>query len=231
MSDIFQEVDEDLRRERLKRAWDRYGIFVIAAAVLIVAVTAGYRGYEAWTTSRQQAAGDTFVAALDQAEDAFTTTAADQLEAFAADAPSGYAMLARFRAATVYEQAGESEQARAAFTQLADDKSIPALYRDLATLRLAQIDIDLGEFDAAQQKLAPIAENSASPFYASAQELMGLAAYAADDVKAARRWFVSLRDGATTPPGLRGRARFMLALMTQSSPEAAAASDDAGETN
>lgn len=229
MSDIFQEVDEDLRRERLKRVWDRYGIFVIAAAVLIVVVTAGYRGYEAWNTSRQQAAGDAFIAALAEAEGALTAGAAETLETFAADAPSGYAMLARFRAATVYEQAGQSEAARDAFAALARDSALPETYRDLARLRLAQIEIDLGEFDAARQSVATMAENSGSPFNASAQELMGLAAYAADDNKAARRWFTSLRDGATTPPGLRTRARFMLALMTQSSGDPSG--DEAGETN
>ena len=84
MSDIFQEVDEDLRRERLKKAWDRYGIYVIAAALLIIVITAGYRGYEAWTTSRERAAGDLFVAALEEAGDARTTSAAETLAAFAA---------------------------------------------------------------------------------------------------------------------------------------------------
>ena len=48
MTDIFQEVEQDLRRERYKKAWDRYGIYVIAVAVLIVVGTAGWRGYLAW---------------------------------------------------------------------------------------------------------------------------------------------------------------------------------------
>ena len=48
MADIFQEVDEEVRREQLKKLWDRYGIVVIAAAVLIIAGVAGYRGYQYW---------------------------------------------------------------------------------------------------------------------------------------------------------------------------------------
>ncbi len=46
MSDIFREVDEDLRREQFKRLWDRFGTYVIGLAVLIVVVTAGYRGWD-----------------------------------------------------------------------------------------------------------------------------------------------------------------------------------------
>ena len=36
MSDIFREVDEDLRHEQYKKLWDRFGIYVIGLAVLIV---------------------------------------------------------------------------------------------------------------------------------------------------------------------------------------------------
>ena len=36
MADIFNEVDEEVRRERLKQLWDRYGIFIIGLAVLLV---------------------------------------------------------------------------------------------------------------------------------------------------------------------------------------------------
>jgi hypothetical protein len=42
MSDIFREVDEDLRREQVRKLWDRFAPYVIGLAVLIVAATAGY---------------------------------------------------------------------------------------------------------------------------------------------------------------------------------------------
>ena len=68
MSDIFHEVDEELRRERLGKLWDRYGIFVIGAAVAIVLATAGHRGWQYWQTTRAAASGDKFVAAVDLAD-------------------------------------------------------------------------------------------------------------------------------------------------------------------
>ena len=43
MADIFNEVEQDLRREQMKRLWDRIGIYVIAVAVLVVAITGGWR--------------------------------------------------------------------------------------------------------------------------------------------------------------------------------------------
>ena len=64
MSDIFREVDEDIRNERFKRLWDRFGPYVIGVAVLIVVVTAGYRGWQYWQNSQAAATGDRFVAAI-----------------------------------------------------------------------------------------------------------------------------------------------------------------------
>jgi len=43
VSELFDEVDEEVRREQLKKLWDKYSIFIIAAAILIVAAVGGYR--------------------------------------------------------------------------------------------------------------------------------------------------------------------------------------------
>ena len=38
MSDIFREIDEELRRDNFRKLWSRYGRYVIAAAVLVLVV-------------------------------------------------------------------------------------------------------------------------------------------------------------------------------------------------
>ncbi len=58
MSDIFREVDEDIRHEKYRRLWDRFGSWVIAVAVLIVVGTGGYRGWLYWQDTQSQSAGE-----------------------------------------------------------------------------------------------------------------------------------------------------------------------------
>ena len=70
VADIFHEVDEEVRREQLKKLWDRYSIYLIALAVLIVAGIAGWRGYEYWVAKRAAAAGAAFEAAMTLSEQA-----------------------------------------------------------------------------------------------------------------------------------------------------------------
>lgn len=216
MSDIFQEVEEDLRRERLKGIWDRFGIYVILAAVLIVVGTAGWRGYEAWQTSTARANGDALSAALTAAQQSPDATSAAELAGFADGAPTGYAMVARFRAATDFARAGDTDQAVALFTQLSTDSSVPALYRDMASVRLAQTLLDTGDLDGAEQAVAVLAEDSSNAFTHAAQEVMGLAAYGKSDRVGAERWFSALESGAGVPQDMVQRARVMLALLAQS---------------
>ena len=60
MADIFQEVDEDLRRDRATALWRRYGKYVVAAAVVLVLATAGWSGYRHYRDQQRQEAGVKF---------------------------------------------------------------------------------------------------------------------------------------------------------------------------
>jgi len=64
LSDIFQEVDEEVRRERLKQLWDRYGNLMIGVALVFVVAVGGWRGYQWWEGKKAAEAGAAFEAAM-----------------------------------------------------------------------------------------------------------------------------------------------------------------------
>src|SRR5580698_4159738 len=99
MSELFDEVDEEVRREQLKKLWDRYSIYIIAVALLIIAAVAGWRGYEYLEAQKAAEAGAAFDAALELAEQNKHVEAQAAFEKLATTAPAGYRMLARMRAA------------------------------------------------------------------------------------------------------------------------------------
>jgi len=64
MGDIFQEVDEEVRRDKAAEFWKKYQNLIYAAAAVIVLATAGYRYYDYHQTQARQAAGEAFQQAL-----------------------------------------------------------------------------------------------------------------------------------------------------------------------
>lgn len=214
MSDIIREVDEELRRERLQKLWDRYGIYVVAAALLVVLGVAGWRGWE-WYQAREGAkAGARFETALDLAESNKRPEADELLSALTRDAPAGYRLLARFRAAAELAEHDKPAGA-AAYDALANDGSIEPTLRDLAKVRAALALVDTVTPAEIAGRVEPlIAANSA--FRSSAREILGLARFRAGETEAARKLFAEVLSDPETPPSMRSRAQLMLALMTGS---------------
>ena len=99
MSEFFDEIDEEVRREQLKKLWDRYSLFIIAAALLIVAAVGGWRGYQYLEAKKAAEAGDAFNKAIELSEQGKHAEAETAFIDLAAKAPAGYRTLARFRAA------------------------------------------------------------------------------------------------------------------------------------
>ncbi|MEC9183936.1 MAG: hypothetical protein VX930_06640, partial [Pseudomonadota bacterium] len=63
MGDIFQEVEEEVRRDRYSKLWKDYGGYIIAAAVALVLGTTAFVGWREYKAQRQQDDSDRFVAA------------------------------------------------------------------------------------------------------------------------------------------------------------------------
>lgn len=213
MTDIFQEVEEDIRRERMKSLWDRFGWVVIAAAVLIVAVTAGYKGYVYFKTKAEQEAGDTFLSALDLAADGDHAGAADALATFAEDAPGGYPVLARFRAASERALGGDLQAAVAAFDALSSDQSLTARQRALARVRAGYVLLNSSDREGVVDRVSPVAAE-AGPWQNAAREILGLAAYQDEDYADAKKWFDEIVADAGANQEIRSRVQLLTELIT-----------------
>ncbi len=212
MTDIFDEVGEDLRRERLNRFWKSYGGVVIALAVLIVLGTAVWRGWVYYSEQQAAAAGDAYSAAIAKAADGDANAAAESLLAFSSDAPKGYAALARFRAATAKAVAGETETAIAAFDTLSKDATIAKEMRDLAALRAAMIAVDKEDLAAVKARLAAY-DSDISPWRFSARELIALAAVKAQAWDEARAMLDKLKADPSTPQDVASRTGILAGVV------------------
>lgn len=225
MSDIFREVDEDIRHEKFRRLWDRLGVWVIILAVAIVAGTAGYRGWLYWQGQQSMKAGDAYLEAVRLAQDG---KAEEAEAAFAAmgSATGGYPVLAKFRLAESLAASGKADEAVAAYDALAADSSVEAVLRGLAAVRAGYIALDTADLAALKARLEPLTDENNSWRFA-AREILAFAAWSAGDMDAAIAYASQITDDAAAPREIGARVSILTKVIRGSQPSIA----DKGETN
>jgi len=209
VADIFEEVDEEVRRDKFSRYWAQYGKLIIAGLVLVIVGTAGYVGWKQYRLNQQIEYSAQFSAALAQIEAKKDAEAVSGLEILAKQAGGGYGILARFREATLKASTGDRDGAVAIYQAMANDGGVDSLYADLARLYAVMHQLDTGEPEALLKDLAPLLVETGAWRY-SARELAALLALRMGDTEAARKEYTQLADDPKTPSGIRARAAEML---------------------
>jgi hypothetical protein len=211
VSEIFDEVDEDVRRDQLKKLWDQYSIYIVAGALLIIAAVGGWRGYQYLEAKKVAEAGVAFDKAVELSEASKHAEAEAAFAELAAKAPSGYRMLARLRAAS--ELAIRDPQAAAKqYDDIAADRSVGTSERELARIRAAELLLETSSYPNMLQRLEAATAPEAT-FRHTARELLALSAWRANDTAAARRWLDLIAGDGETPSSLRSRADALQALL------------------
>ena len=211
MSDIFREIDEELRRDNLLKLWRLYGKYVIAVAVVAIAIAAGIVAWRNHLASERQAQGERYSAALALARTGKGSEAAKLFGQLAGEG-GGYSVLAAFENAELLSKGGDKKAAVAAYDKLADSTALDPEYRDLAVLLSVTAGLANGDAPAAIGRLKPLTA-SGNPWRASALDLTATAKLKAGDRAGALAIYKELADDLTAPQGLRARAAEMAAAL------------------
>ncbi|PZW50430.1 hypothetical protein C8P66_102118 [Humitalea rosea] len=210
MPDIFDEVAEDLRAEKTRRFWLRYGSPI---AVFFIAAMIGLGGWQAWRWYEARKAATTATAFLEihqasQVQGADLTVMASRFAGLLPEAPAGYQMLIRMREAALLDETGEKARAREIWNTVAADSAVDPLWRDLASLLWVLHGIEIDPPASLAARLAPLRDG---PWGASARELGALVSLRAGDQDAARTALQALAADPAAPQGLRDRVQRLAA--------------------
>ena len=210
--DFFREVNEAVRQDRYNELWDKYGVYALAAAALIVAGVAGFKVWSYWQEQKAQAAGSDFSQAVTELDSGDVAKARDVLNSLAAKGPTGYQILSRFQLAAAEAQAGSTDKALALYDALAADPETDTILKGLATIQAATLKLDTADYAEMERRVKGLIDEN-SPWRYSARELLGLSAYRQNNVPAAEKQFSELVADQGTPQNLRERADMMLSLI------------------
>jgi hypothetical protein len=211
VSDIFREIDEELRRENLLKLWSRYGKYVIFGVVLVLLIAGGIAGWRSHEASERRAQSSRYSAALALVREGKTADASRLFAALAQEG-GGYGLLASFEEAELLARNGDRKGTVAAYDRLAASSGIDREFRDLAVLLSVTHGLPDDDPKVAIERLQRLTENG-NPWRASALELTAAAKLKAGDRNGALDIYKSLADDLSAPQRLRARAAEMAAAL------------------
>lgn len=206
---LFREVEEELRKERLAAVWDRYGVMALIGLGVILLGIFGYLWWKNSNLAAQQAAGDRFIEALKLSSQDKNEDALKVFQALSSDSPSGYQALSQLHLASLYADQGQQDEAAALYKKISGDPSADKILSDYAKLNLALLQLDGASFDATLKGLSAFLDKK-SAWRSLALEVVALAAMKDGKLDEAKARFAEIVADKTAPSSLKRRAQILL---------------------
>jgi hypothetical protein len=213
VSDIFREVEEDVRRERLEKWWKKYGDYVIAGVSVIAITVGGYKLWQHYQEQQRLKAASEYQSAMQIAQTGQTEQAAQAFDQIAKRAPSGYALVARLSKADSLLAEGRRTEAISIYMDVA--KKDNSGLGELARIRAAWAQADILSTAELKKLLEPLTQ-SQTPWRFMAGEILAYRDFHDGLTSKAQKDFETLAAAKDAPSGLRQRARAMATLIRTS---------------
>lgn len=202
MSDIFTEVDEALKQEKLENLWKKYGGLLIGIIIALILGTAANAGYKAWKENRDTKQTDIYLSTKQN-----ETASSEQLMETSEKIKNGLKTITKINAASVALHNGDLDKAREIFTQISQHDQSDPNFRALATYMSIHTAGDMSN----EQKLISleaIAKDNDNPWniYAKLDSALLLGEYK-NDFTQARAYLKNINDDENAPRTLRQKAQ------------------------
>jgi len=210
VSDIFHEVEEDVRRERLEKLWKQYGDYAIAAVAVVIIAVAGFKFWQRYELQQRTNASAAFFAARQMASPGNSSAAASAFANLAKTGPSGYAEVSQLAEADALNIAGNRSDALALYRKIAEKSSSPLAA--VARVRAAWAIVDTAPKSDVENLLTPLNDNK-NAWRFTAREILAYADYRSGAFAQAQSEFAALAAEKDASDTVRGRAKAMADFM------------------
>ncbi|MGV8948365.1 MAG: tetratricopeptide repeat protein [Candidatus Paracaedibacter sp.] len=214
--EFLEEVENDIRKEKMLQLWKQYGKQVVAGVVGIIILISGYNFWSYYEQNKRTQMAEKLIAAQDFIGQGETEKAQTILSSLASGSPTVYQPLALFQKAGLLLQLSQKpEEAREIYQQLAANTKIDPLWRNLATLLSVMVSIDQpnSKIDDLLTQLSTLTTNQ-NPWRYLANEFKGVLLHRKGDHTQAAELFAKLVQDSQTPSGISMRARLMVQIVS-----------------
>lgn len=218
MTDLFEEVEEQLRSDRYKQFARKALPWMLGIAAAALIATLGYWGYDSYRGKQIATASEQYAAAVD-AMVAGDKTKAQQLWTEVSKSPAkAYKSLALMHLAAFQIEARKPAEAVKLFDEAAEAAPDP-LIGDAARLKSAFALLDTAPLKDLEGRLKPLMEEG-RPYRVQAREALAFAKLNAGDLTGARGDFVLISQSLDAQQGAQARAQAAIGLIDSGSAKA-----------
>ncbi|MFC7290172.1 tetratricopeptide repeat protein [Hirschia litorea] len=212
MSDIFDEVEENVKADKLNQFWKMAWPFVLGGSIAIVGMVGAKSYFDDAAVAKMEANGRAFETGLKSLEIQDIEGARNHFGKVL-DTDSGFADLsAQYLAQAELQLAGDTEAAANALKAAADGEGALA---KLATIKAAYFLADTKTLSEIETALGDLVDDEGG-FGALAHELIAAKAFDEGDLERARSEYQALTLRLNAPEGVRSRANEALAILPAS---------------
>lgn len=206
MTDVFEEVEEQLRADRYKTLALRALPWVLGALVLALVIALAIWGWGAWQTRTVSEASETYAEGVEAFAAGDLGKAEQRFAEVAEGSAKGYAAMALMQQAGLRLNEGKTAEAVALFDKAAEAAPNPIL-GDAARLKSAFALLDTAPLEDMEARLQPLTEDG-RPYRAQALEALAFAKMMGGKMDDARADFgvITLMPGASDQARQRAQA-------------------------
>lgn len=214
MSDIFQEIEKDIRRERLDKFWERYRFQIISALVTIVVGVAGFLWYGEATQRRNAALSDQYLAATELMVSGNEAAGMAALDEIIAEASGGYVVLASMQKAARLAGDGQTDEAVRTYDAIRSSNKTEDVLGQLAAIKAGWLLVESENYAAMNARLGDIAfAEEEGPWAAAATEILAYSAVREENFEEAESLYSKIRGMRSATMGIVGRTAEMQSII------------------
>lgn len=221
MTDLFEEVEEQLRSDRYKQFARKALPWLLGIAAAALIATLGYWGYDSYRGKQIATASEQYAAAMDafaagdkaKAQELWTTVSQSQAKA--------YKSLSLMHLGAFAVEANKPADAVKLFDEAAAASPDPII-GDAARLKSAFALLDTAPLKDLEGRLKPLMEDG-HPYRVQAREALAFAKLNAGDLAGARGDFVLISQSLDAQQGAQARAQAAISLIDSGSAKSVAA--------
>ncbi len=209
MSDVFRQIDDDLRKDKVKRLWKNYGSYTIILFSIIVLSIIGYQIYLGSKANYNEKLVERYLKSSINENYEFSINEFNEIGEQNNKLLSGLALL---RSANLAFELGKYEHGEEILLNLAFNKNIDKLIRDISLYFYLIYNIDEMNIEEIQSFISEMKINDSKLKFLY-KEILAIKYLINDNGKEATKLFEEIIKDPNSPENLKTRSKKLIDTM------------------